>query len=332
MYGVRHSNVLPMSSIRPAVRTSVVVITRNRPEQLWRCYNCLRQQTYSEFQTIIVDNSTDERISELSHKLPGVDYFHVEAPLGAQPLLRNSGIRIANGEIIAFLDDDGYAEATWLDEIVQCFADPSVGAVGGRIVQGDVIVDCSHVGRFRLFGGVEGNWNFDGSHVFEVDHLQGTNMSFRASILKSIGGWDEAYCGGYATYEEADVCLRVKRRGFSILFNPRAVVVHVEALREGTFGRTVNVSPRLAYYTGRNGTYLFLKNLGSTPDILLAALLINPLIETMRCLFGSARNPKIAKASLKGIWAAILHWIGVVRGIFLRASMSARKSDFLAEG
>ena len=307
--------------------TSVVIITRNRPGEVEKCYRHLMRQTILPHEIILVDNSTDERTRTLIATFPDIKYVLVQGPLGYQPSLRNVGIKESSGDVIAFLDDDGYAEPGWVEELRKCYDDPSVGAVGGRIVQGDPIASKESVGRFRLFGGVEGNWNYTGNDIFPVAHLQGTNMSFRKSVLVQIGGWDEAYCGGYATFEEPDVCLRVSKAGYRILFNPNAVVVHGEARRENQFGRSVHVSPKLAYYTGRNGTYMYLKNLGLSPRVLLAALVCNPAIETARCLFGSARKPKLSNLSSRGVLGALLHAGGVCRGVLLSIARLKRKHN-----
>jgi GT2 family glycosyltransferase len=309
------------------LRISVVVITRNRSAELEKCCRHVRNQTTQPHEIIVVDNSTDERTQRLIPTLFDVKYLRVAGPLGYQPVLRNEGIKASSGEIVAFLDDDGYAEPRWIEELAKCYDEPDVGGAGGRIMQGDVVTSKDIVGRFRLFGGVEGNWNYTGNDIFPVAHLQGTNMSFRRSVLLQIGGWDEAFCGGYATFEEPDVCLRVTKAGYRILFNPNAVVVHGEARRENQFGRSVNESPRLAYYTGRNGTYLYLKNLGFSPRVIVAALAVNPAIEIARCLFGSARKPMISKLSWRGALGALLHIAGVLRGVFLSVARFAGRNE-----
>ena len=306
-----------MSTSHNVPTVSVVIITRNRRATLAKCLHHLRSQTLSDFEIVVVDNSTNFVTKEFIQGFRDMAYKQVSAKLGAQPLLRNEGVKMATGNIVAFLDDDGYDDPSWLSQIVSCYDNLSIGAAGGRIIQGSPHHNATRVGKLRLLGGIEGNWNYEGDQLFEVDHLQGTNMSFRKSVLEQIRGWDQVYCGGYATYEEPDVCLRVKRAGYKIMFNPKAIVVHGEQQREGGYGRSVNTSPRLAYYSGRNGTYLYLKNLGFRPGVIAASLIANPLVEIARCLFGSARNPQFTKLNGKGLLAVLLHCVGVVRGFFL---------------
>jgi hypothetical protein len=277
----------------------------------------LTNQTLRDVEIIVVDNSTNGETVEFITRQPNVKFKSVTAPLGSQPLLRNEGARMANGTIVAFIDDDGVPEPEWLSQILRCYDDSKVGAVGGRIIQGTIQQNSKHVGRMRLFGGPEGNWDSNGDAPLEVDHLQGTNMSFRMEIIRQLGGWDRTYCGGYATFEELDMCIRVKQAGYRILFNPKAVVLHEEAEREGEVGRSVSTSPLLAYYTGRNATYLYLKNFGFTPRVLTASLVVNPMIESIRCLFGSVRNPHLNVLRLNSLVAPILHCAGVARGFFL---------------
>jgi GT2 family glycosyltransferase len=317
-----------MPETEDQLKASVVILTRNRPKQLQKCYIHLLHQTIKSFETIVVDNSTTDETERLSPRLEGIRYTRCSTELGAQPRLRNIGIEMSKGEIVAFLDDDGFAEPQWLESLAECYQDPKVGAAGGRIIQGDLAPLNVKVGRLRMIGGVEGNWNFVGPNVLSVDHLQGTNMSFRRSVLQQIGGWDETYCGGYATYEEPDVCIRVRKAGYKILFNPKAAVVHGEEEREGSFGRSVNESPMLAYYTGRNGTYMYLKNFGLRPLPFLAAFVFNPAIEILRCLFGSATKPSLRKLNVNGIYGSCLHVLGVLVGVYLSIKNLARIPSF----
>jgi GT2 family glycosyltransferase len=306
-----------MNHKNDVLSASVVVITRNRLWSLKKCIECLWRQTTTPSEIIVVDNSTTNETEKYIGTAVAVVYLHIAGRLGCQPILRNAGIRAAKGHIIAFLDDDGYAEPDWLTEILLCYDDSGVGGVGGRIVEGESHRSVASVGRLKLVGGVESNWNVEANEPFEVDHLQGTNMSFRRSVLEEIGGWDENLASGYATFEELDVCMRVKKRGKKIIFSPLAVVSHGVQQREGGSGRTMNTSRSLAYHVGRNGTYLWLKNFGMKPRVLAAALLINPIIGVLRCIFGSARHPLLSAVSLYGLGGALYHLAGVARGFFM---------------
>lgn len=313
---------------------TVCIITRDRPRSLELCLACLEKQTHTPSEVLVVDNSTGPETEHLlGARFPGIRYIHHSAPLGCQPILRNIAIKETHSDILIFTDDDGYPDPQWVAKILECYSDPSVGAVGGRIIQGTVTVSQDGqrpvVGVMRLIGGPLGNFNCEWDEPFDVDHLQGTNMSFRRQLLLETGGWDMNFSGGYASFEEADVCLQIKRLGYRVVYNPRALVKHGLEERISGFGREIQESPRLAFYYSRGGVYLTLKHFGFRPVPLLCALVVNPVIDVVRCLTlrsGRSRIPALSPNSVLSAGAVVL---GAVAGVLLliRTTLSAEQSS-----
>jgi len=96
-------------------RVSVVVPTRNRLSQLQRAISAVRNQTFRDFEVIVVvDGSTDGTMPWLQSYGAGLNVLTTNNPIGAAAA-RNSGIAHARGELIAFLDDDDVWRASYLE-------------------------------------------------------------------------------------------------------------------------------------------------------------------------------------------------------------------------
>lgn len=184
------------------LQTSVIIVSRHRPDALLRAITGLRQQDHSNFELIVVADPA---------ALLGVAQDIKKIPFDAANIsvARNLGLAAAAGEIVAFLDDDAVPEPTWLTRLTAPFANADVMASTGFV---------------RGRNGISMQWR-----ACEVDHLgqdhplhitgltlrgphpravktQGTNCAFRAHALRGIGGFDPAY---HFYLDEADVNLRM---------------------------------------------------------------------------------------------------------------------------
>jgi len=120
---------------QPGLRISVVIVTRNRARYLEGCLKALRQLSRKPEEIIVIDNgSSDETasvIEEFAGKNP-VRYIYEEQEGISRA--RNTGVKAATGEIVAFVDDDAMADPDWLSGIEAAFLEnPEVGIVGGAI-------------------------------------------------------------------------------------------------------------------------------------------------------------------------------------------------------
>lgn len=277
------------------MRTSVIVATLNRPDCVQRCLECLAAQALLPDQVIVVDASPDERTRLVVNEFDDVIYVRNENGVGNTTLSRNMGLLRATGEIIVFLDDDAYAHPEWLAEIVSAY-EPDVGAVGGRALRqqsGEEIEGVGDIGRLTSDGLLTGFFAADPGHTIEVDHLLGANMSFRGDVLARIGGLREGF-PGTCLREETDICLRVSRLGFRVLFNPRAIVDHAGAPQF----RGERFDLRYDYYAQRNHLVFLLRNFGLTDPILRRYLAVAGRTLT-RSLIERVRAGRIAAAAAR---------------------------------
>ncbi|MBM3270084.1 MAG: glycosyltransferase [Candidatus Sericytochromatia bacterium] len=293
---------------------SVVVITRNRPAMLADCLDRLADQGAAEI--LVVDASDGAETRDLVTGRAGVRYLDFRGRVHQMPASRNLGIAHASGDVVAFLDDDSMAHPGWLAALVAVFADPAVGAAGGRAIDEHepTLPDPTMVGRLLPDGTRIDNFNADPGRVLDVDRVRGCNMAFRRELLLGLGGFDRAYSGSNVN-EAGDMCLRIGRSGYKVRYEPRAVVDHLSAPREA-----IPRDPatwRTQFYLARNRTYLLLKSLGPTPAV-LRTLLVR---EIGQALAGAGRN---------GLCWTLSHLAGKAAG--LGAAMLPRRTGIPRPG
>jgi len=218
---------------------SVVVSTRDRPDRLRTCLSRLARQIYPAFETVVVDNaprSTDvRRIADAQATEQNLKYVLEERP--GLSWARNAGIAAADGEIVAFLDDDEAADEHWLAEIARGFARArDVGAVTGLILPGSL--ETAAQWWFEMLGGHSKGRGFDTqlisgegpqSPLFPMPAFgAGGNMAFRRQILREIRGFDVALGAGTpaAGGEDTLALTLVLLAGARIAYQPSAFVRH----------------------------------------------------------------------------------------------------------
>ena len=209
----------------------VVIPTYRRPDDLKRCLAGLEEQSLPPIQTIVVrragDAETEEAVGQCGN--PGlIDIVVSES--GVLAAMR-AGTEAAQGDIVAFIDDDAVPRADWLWRLVRHFEDPSVGGVGGRdfIAQPDSpnrpMLD---VGRISRWGKLIGNHHRGTGEPRKVMVLKAAGMAFRRTALAFPAGLRGA---GAQVHFEVGMSLSALRRGWTLIYDPTAVVDHRVAPR-----------------------------------------------------------------------------------------------------
>ncbi len=205
-------------------KISLVIPTVDRPDAVRNLLRRLESQVRPPDEVLVVDQSRREETRESACAAVDPRIRYVRIARRGLPGARNEGVRLSSGDVVLFIDDDVIPDPALVGVHLENYDDPTVAGVGGRVIGGyDAATD--RVGEFRAVDGKVVR-NFGASARREVDHLPGGNMSFRREVFERIGGFDKAY-GGPAIGEETDFCLRARRAGFRLVFDPRAVVEHV---------------------------------------------------------------------------------------------------------
>jgi glycosyltransferase involved in cell wall biosynthesis len=223
---------------------SVVVCTRDRPEQLGRCLAALSRQTHSPFDVLVVDNApSDGRTREVAARW-GVGYL-LEPEAGLSRA-RNRGARECSGDIVAYIDDDAVAEPGWLAALAAEFADPSVGVVTGRCLplEGGAEEEASALMQQWWSTGPERLRVDRQSEGWEILAIRGgigvgLNMAFRRGLFAEWRGFHPRLGRGARVRggEEQLAFVDLMRLGHAIVYTPEAVVRHPVPQRPADFQR-----------------------------------------------------------------------------------------------
>src|SRR6266487_1120270 len=110
----------------------ICAYTEDRWNDLVAAIRSVQQQTHPPREIIVVVDHNPGLLKRAQEHLLDVVIVENRRTRGLSGA-RNSGIAEANGNIIAFLDDDAIAEPSWLEHLVVYYADPRIAGVGGKI-------------------------------------------------------------------------------------------------------------------------------------------------------------------------------------------------------
>jgi GT2 family glycosyltransferase len=234
------------------MRLSVVIICWNDLRVIDDCLKSIYAGTHrTEFEVIISDNnSTDGSIEFIRKNYPQARIIENGANLGFAKG-NNAGIRASRGEYVLILNPDTIVHEGSLDKLVE-FAErhPEAGAFGCRVLNPDGSYQISgrpfptvwrywisglylrFLGRFSdaFIADTYVGWNGDTERA--VDWQSGCCVMFRGELLNKLGGFDEQF---FYHFEEVDLCFRVWKAGFPILFTPEPTIIHLGGQSVGRF-------------------------------------------------------------------------------------------------
>ena len=186
------------------MKISVIVPVYNKKTLLPELIRSLLNQNFQgKYEIIIVDDgSTDGTEDVFKHKRQNLTY--VKQKNKGPAAARNTGLKIACGNIVAFTDSDCIPDKRWLSELSKAFIEGVDGVEGRTITNGKICPDSHHIKN--LSGGM---------------YLT-SNIAFLKSSIKS--GFDEKF--RYPNREDTEISYRLIKNGGKIVFNKNALVRH----------------------------------------------------------------------------------------------------------
>ena len=249
---------------------SVIVCTYRRDihKDILDAVASLLNQTYPDIEIIIVvdgDKSLGDRIAPIYDQQDNVHLIVTESGLGVSAA-RNSGIRRARGDIIAFLDDDAVADRRWIEEMITTYDKNDAIAVGGAILPMWLAKKPDYLPEelYWLVGLTHDGFIKEGSK--EVRNVFAPNMSFKREVFEKVGFLNEDFGfakkrTSYIQGEEPEFALRMKSKlGKGVIYNHSLIVYHkVPAWKTG-----IRVLLKRAFYQGYSKALL--KKLSPSPE------------------------------------------------------------------
>jgi predicted O-linked N-acetylglucosamine transferase (SPINDLY family)/GT2 family glycosyltransferase/glycosyltransferase involved in cell wall biosynthesis len=220
--------VLPQSD---APDVSVIIILYNQAGLTLRALQALADQRGCGFETIIVDNASSDETGALLDRIHGATIIRNTENVGFLQAVNQAAAQ-ARGRHILLLNNDAYLHADAVSAAARRLDnDMSAGAVGGKIVLVDgrlqeagcvAFADGSTVGYGRDQNPSDAEYRF----VRQVDFVSGVFLMVRKSLWDMLGGFDPIYAPAY--YEDTDLCFRIRKAGFRVLYDPAVKAVHLE--------------------------------------------------------------------------------------------------------
>lgn len=230
---------------RPLI--SIIIPNSEHIPDLDRCIRSIYEKTqYQNFEIVVVENNSRtvdtfsyyQKLSKLYQDCKVVIFEEKEFNFSR---ICNFGRQNARGEYLLFLNNDTEViSPAWLGEMLQLCQLEKVGIVGSLLYYPDDTVQ--HAGVIVGLGGYAGHshkyaargrsgYMFRQACVQELSAVTAACMMVKRDVFDSVGGFDEGFA---VAYNDVDFCLRVGRRGQSVLFTPYAELYHYESKSRGS--------------------------------------------------------------------------------------------------
>lgn len=239
------------------MKVSVIILTWNGRAFLKECLDSLAAQSFSDFETILVDNgSSDGSADYVRSTFPWVRLLELPENAGFAEG-NNRGLALTQGAYIVTLNNDTKADPDFLAELVRVAEDDArIGMVAARmrnyyrperIDAAGLKIGSNGLGYNIGIGEID-DGRYDSVPLFGPC---GGAALYRREMLDEIGFLDPDF---FAYYEDFDLAWRARLAGWTCAAAPRAVVYHVHSATSGEW------SPFKVYQTHRNKWYVIIKN------------------------------------------------------------------------
>ncbi|HUC89525.1 MAG TPA: glycosyltransferase family 2 protein [Patescibacteria group bacterium] len=230
-------------------KVSIVIPTKNQYQIVQRCVESIYEKTtYKNFEIVLVDTgSSDSRVGKWYKKLKkehsNINILEWPEQPFSYARSCNFGAKNSTGEYIVFLNNDTEVlTAEWLELFLSDAQRDGIGAVGCKLYYPD-LVHIQHAGIGIGFGGVAGNslsmvhakqrtslQHIYGDTRHEVTAVTAACLMIRKQRFDQVGGFDEEF---RVTYNDVDLCLRLKEAGLRNIYSPVIELIHHESISVG---------------------------------------------------------------------------------------------------
>jgi len=240
------------------LNVSVIILNWNGKLHLEECLASLSKQTFTAFETILVDNgSSDGSIEFVEKNFPAVKILKLDKNQGFCQG-NNIGLQHSSGDFIALLNNDTLVDIYWLEKLIKAMTKhPHVGICASCIVNyySRDVLDTAGDG-FDICGiGYKIGERMPVTEFQKERYVFGAcagAVLYRRSMIDDIGFFDKRF---FAVGEDVDLSFRAILAGYKCLYVPDAIVYHKVSQTIG------NNSDFLLYHSRRNVEYTFFKNM-----------------------------------------------------------------------
>jgi len=219
------------------IKISIIIPFCDKIGLLQKCLvSILRKTSYQNYEIILVDNKSKE--SETSEYLKSsrsnkkIKILEYSKPFNFSAI-NNFAAKQTIGEFLLFLNNDTEViSEKWLEEMLKQFDNPKVAAVGAELLYPNGTIQHAgvKVGKniaIHQFLGLKEEDLGKNNIVRQVDAVTGACLMTRKDLFLELGGFDEKNLP--IAYNDVDYCLKLRERGFEIIWTPEAKLFHYES-------------------------------------------------------------------------------------------------------
>ncbi len=226
-------------------KVSIIIPTKDNQKLLKKCINSILQKTEYENYEILIINNQSKKYETLEYFREIEDNARIRIINYNKPFnysaMNNYAVKFVKGTYILFLNDDTEIISNkWINAMMEHCQKKNVGAVGAKLLYANNTIQ--HAGVILGIGGVAGhshkfipndfNGYFLKPHLVQnVSALTGACLMIKKSLFKEVNGFDEKNLP--ISLNDIDLCLKIRRKGYLIVYTPFAELYHHESVSRG---------------------------------------------------------------------------------------------------
>jgi len=224
-------------SASEGITCSIIIPVWNKLELTVQCLTALASTVESSYEVIVVDNGSTDGTTEFLSSLSGdVQIIRNQENLGFAKAC-NQGAQAAKGKYLVFLNNDTIPLKGWLRALVsEVDGCADVGIVGSKLLYQDgtiqhagVVLDRTGGRPYHIYKGFPSDLPCVNQRR-EYQVVTGACLLIRQPLFMELGGFDEGFRN---SFEDVDLCLKARERGYRVVYQPRSVVYHLESQTPG---------------------------------------------------------------------------------------------------
>ncbi len=287
-------------------KVAVIILNWNGKKDTLSCLASLTKQNYPNFEILVVDNgSEDDSLSTILQAYPYISLLETFHNLGYAKG-NNLGIQHAlkkHADYLLLLNNDTILDPAFLTKLVE-FASlkPKGGIFGGKVLKLARPDTFDHMGGYwnpktakfcSLYFGEKDMGQLHTS--IEVDYICGCAILIKQEVIQKVGSLDPRF---FLLWEESDLCMRAKKKGFEVWLTPAATLWHKGSA-------SFSSKAEMDYYWWRNRLLWIEKNCSRKEKALLyARIVIKECFKIYRRRLCKRKDPNFEryKAGCRGIY------------------------------
>ena len=222
---------------------SIIIPNKDQSEALKKCLDSIRKKTsYRNYEIIIVENNSEEPETFAFYKKIAGEKIKIVTWEGEfnYSAINNFGVRHARGDYLLLLNNDvEIINGDWLTEMLSHCQRKEVGIVGAKLYYPDNTIQ--HAGIIIGIGGVAGSvfvglprafsgYLHKASIQLDLSAVTAACMLVKRSVFEQVGGLEEKL---KVAFNDVDFCLRVREKGYLVVYDPYAELYHYESKTRG---------------------------------------------------------------------------------------------------